>query len=227
MRQRRRVDPHRRQRAQRLAHPHPVVVRVVVARVLDPRQTLPGQPGAQLGPPDRQQGAQPSDPLAQAPHRHGGQTIDPRPARQPHHEGLGLIVACMGQHHRAQPAAPRPIRQQPVARAARLILQVAAPIPALPAQHRVRHLETGTDARHLIRLGGGLKAQAVVHRGHPHRKPGLHRKMQQGDRIAPPGNRKAQRLRHRIPQALQKPLPHRSDHKQPNPCIATPASSAA
>ena len=83
---------------------------------------------------------------------HGRQTIDPRPARKAHDEGLGEVVLGMAKRDIGDPVRPCPVGQQRVAGATRAVGQIARPVPAPPFERVMRNGQPGTDPRDPGRL---------------------------------------------------------------------------
>ena len=157
-------QPQRLQRLKRAAHPDPFKPFVLVRRVLDPGQVVAHQILPQRGPGLVQKGAQNGDALDRAPFRDTGQPRHPGGPGQPHQHGFRLIVGGVTGCQYGNPLGARPAAQQPVPRAARLILQVARSVPPGPRQDLMRDVHPGGEFGNPLRLAGRFAPQPVIHR---------------------------------------------------------------
>ena len=132
--------------------------------------------------------------LPAPPHRR--QPVHARAARQPHKEGFGQIVLGMADGHIREAVPPRPARQQAVARAPRLIGEVAARGRPGPVQRVMRQPQPFAEPRHLRRLVRRLRAQPVIDGGHAQGRAArcapVVQKMQERDRVAAARDRDAE-----------------------------------
>ncbi len=162
-------DPQIGQNHQCLPRPDPREGRVVIAWIVNPDHAARAQIGAQRVAAFLQQRAQPERPMVAVRFRHRRQPLEAGPPRQPQQERFRLIVARMAQCHPRQPLRARPLGQQAKPGLARGILQVAATIPALPAQGGMGQAKRVGGARNKLCLGAAGRAQAVIDTGHSQR----------------------------------------------------------
>ncbi len=141
---------------------------VGVARVVDPGQRTFGQPAANVGSVDRQQGPMQRHPAAQRLRRHGRQARQARAARQREQHRLDLVVRVMPDgdrlHGRLGRDHPGQRQQRRVARVARGGLRAfSGRMRCIDAMALQRHVDLLTDRSamplEIIRCG----LQAVMH----------------------------------------------------------------
>ena len=97
-----------------------------------------------------------------APSGHARQPVNPRPPREPHKHGLGLILKRMAKRNGVQPQFLGPPREQIVPCPARAVRKVAAAVPAAPLQCHMRHTKRRTTFRHRRRLCRRVWPQAMI-----------------------------------------------------------------